>query len=144
MKRFPLEMYASLELNQCDFPKTGKVISQTPLGDEFTAFANNIAEEEGVLRSTAKALLAVNLGATAIGTGVNTPEGYREEVVRALSEVTGLDIEGSFDLIEATSDTGDYVHAHAAVKRAAMKMSKISNDLRLLSSGPRAGLNEIN
>lgn len=114
------------------------------LGDEFTAFANNIAEEEGVLRVTATALLAVNLGATAIGTGVNTPQGYREEVVQALSEVTGLDIEGSFDLIEATSDTGDYVHAHAAVKRAAMKMSKISNDLRLLSSGPRAGLNEIN
>lgn len=114
------------------------------LGGEFTGFANTLAEEETVLRGAANALLAVNLGATAIGTGVNTPKGYQKAVVTALSEVTGLDIEGAADLIEATSDTGDYVHAHSAIKRAAMKMSKISNDLRLLSSGPRAGLNEIN
>lgn len=114
------------------------------LGDEFHAFAANLAEEQGILRDVSKRLLEVNLGATAIGTGVNTPAGYRHQVVAALSEVTGLEVKSARDLIEATSDTGAYVYAHSAVKRAAMKLSKICNDLRLLSSGPRAGLNEIN
>ena len=114
------------------------------LGEEFQAFAHNLAEEQAVLRMAADRLLEVNLGATAIGTGVNTPAGYRHQVVASLSEVTGLEIKSARDLIEATSDTGAYVLAHGAVKRAAMKLSKICNDLRLLSSGPRAGLNEIN
>lgn len=114
------------------------------LGDEFEAWAHNLAEEQSVLRQAADRLLEVNLGATAIGTGVNTPAGYRHQVTASLSEATGLDIKSSRDLIEATSDTGAYVLAHSAVKRAAMKLSKICNDLRLLSSGPRAGLNEIN
>lgn len=114
------------------------------LGDEFHAFAHNLAEEQGVLRMTMERLLEVNLGATAIGTGVNTPSGYRHQVTATLTEVTGLEIKSAKDLIEATSDTGAYVLAHSAVKRAAMKLSKICNDLRLLSSGPRAGLNEIN
>lgn len=114
------------------------------LGDEFEAWANNLAEEQAVLRQAADRLLEVNLGATAIGTGLNTPAGYRHQVTASLSEATGLDLKSSKDLIEATSDTGAYVLAHSAVKRAAMKLSKICNDLRLLSSGPRAGLNEIN
>ena len=114
------------------------------LGEEFQAFAANLAEEQSVLRASMDRLLEVNLGATAIGTGVNTPAGYRHQVVASLSEVTGLEIKSARDLIEATSDTGAYVLAHSAVKRAAMKLSKICNDLRLLSSGPRAGLNEIN
>ena len=114
------------------------------LGEEFQAFAHNLAEEQAVLRMAADRLLEVNLGATAIGTGVNTPAGYRHQVVASLSEVTGLEIKSARDLIEATSDTGAYVLVHGAVKRAAMKLSKICNDLRLLSSGPRAGLNEIN
>ncbi|AGF72481.1 aspartate ammonia-lyase [Corynebacterium halotolerans YIM 70093 = DSM 44683] len=113
------------------------------LGDEFEAFAHNLSEEQAVLREAANRLLEVNLGATAIGTGVNTPAGYRHQVVASLAEITGLDIVSSRDLIEATSDTGAYVLAHSAVKRAAMKLSKICNDLRLLSSGPRAGFNEI-
>ncbi|WP_342319742.1 aspartate ammonia-lyase [Corynebacterium mayonis] len=114
------------------------------LGQEFTAFGANLAEEQRTIRSAADALLEVNLGATAIGTGINTPSGYRDQVVSALREVTGLDIQASPDLIEATSDTGGYVMMHSALKRAAMKLSKICNDLRLLSSGPRAGLGEIN
>lgn len=114
------------------------------LGEEFHAFAHNLAEEQAVLRDAAERLLEVNLGATAIGTGVNTPSGYRHQVTAALSEVTGLEIKSARDLIEATSDTGAYVLAHGAIKRAAMKLSKICNDLRLLSSGPRAGLGEIN
>lgn len=114
------------------------------LGEEFQAFAHNLAEEQSVLRMASDRLKEVNLGATAIGTGLNTPAGYRYQVVAALSECTGLEIKSARDLIEATSDTGAYVLAHAAVKRTAMKLSKICNDLRLLSSGPRAGLNEIN
>jgi len=114
------------------------------LGQEFTAFGANLAEEQDKLQQAAADLLEVNLGATAIGTGVNTPGGYRDQVIAALREVTGLPISTSPDLIEATSDTGSYVMAHSALKRAAMKLSKTCNDLRLLSSGPRAGLNEIN
>lgn len=114
------------------------------LGEEFHAFGVNLAEEQAVLRFASAGLLEVNLGATAIGTGVNTPEGYREQVVAALAEVTGLAVSSSADLVEATSDTGSYVQTHSAVKRAAIKLSKICNDLRLLSSGPRAGLGEIN
>ncbi|AIT61090.1 aspartate ammonia-lyase [Corynebacterium doosanense] len=114
------------------------------LGQEFNAFAANLAEEQSILRWSAEKLLEINIGATAIGTGVNTPPEYRVTVVEALRSITKLDITSSTNLIEATSDTGAYVNAHSAVKRAAMKISKTCNDLRLLSSGPRAGLNEIN
>lgn len=114
------------------------------LGQAFRAFGNNIAEEHAVLSNAADLLLEVNLGATAIGTGVNAPAGYQKAVIEALREVTGKDVREAQDLIEATSDTGGYVNVHSALKRAAMKLSKTCNDLRLLSSGPRAGLNEIN
>ncbi|HJG44216.1 aspartate ammonia-lyase [Corynebacterium phoceense] len=114
------------------------------LGDEFKAFAHNLAEEQSVLRDAQARLLEINLGATAIGTGVNTPAGYRSQVTAALGEVTGLEIKTARDLIEATSDCGAYVLVHSVIKRAAMKLSKICNDLRLLASGPRAGLAEIN
>ena len=114
------------------------------LGDEFNAFAHNLAEEQAILRDAADRLLEINLGATAIGTGLNTPAGYRHQVTATLAEVTDLPIKSAADLIEATSDTGAYVLAHSAVKRAAMKLSKICNDLRLLASGPTAGLHEIN
>ncbi|MEJ5919865.1 MULTISPECIES: aspartate ammonia-lyase [unclassified Corynebacterium] len=114
------------------------------LGQEFHAFATNLEEEQATISQAAARLLEINLGATAIGTGVNAPSGYREAVTQALREVSGLDVSSAKDLIEATSDTGAYVNVHAALKRAAMKMSKMCNDLRLLASGPRAGLNEIN
>jgi len=114
------------------------------LGDEFKAFAHNLQEEQAVLRMAQNMLLEVNLGATAVGTGVNTPAGYRHQVVAALSEVTDLEMKTARDLIEATSDCGAYVMLHSTIKRTAMKLSKMCNDLRLLSSGPRAGLGEIN
>ncbi|MBC2681550.1 aspartate ammonia-lyase [Corynebacterium anserum] len=114
------------------------------LGQEFTAFAHNLSEERLQLERAQEHLREVNMGGTAIGTGVNTPPGYHDAVIHALCEVSGLEITSSGDLIEATSDCGAYVNAHGAVKRVAMKLSKICNDLRLLSSGPRAGLNEIN
>ena len=113
------------------------------LGEEFAAFAHNISKEEPVLRDAQGRLLEVNLGATAIGTGVNTPAGYRHQVAAALREVTGLEVTTARNLIEATYDNGELVHLHSAIKRVAMKLSKICNDLRLLASGPRAGLGEI-
>ena len=113
------------------------------LGQEFEAFAVLLEEEVSRLHNNAALLLEVNLGATAIGTGLNTPPDYQSTVVGRLREITGLDIRGAHDLLEATSDTGAYVAMHAAIKRLAVKLSKICNDLRLLSSGPRAGLGEI-
>ena len=114
------------------------------VGQEFKAFAVLLEEEVRNLKRTAKLLLEVNLGATAIGTGLNTPQGYPELAVKYLSEVTELPCTLSENLIEATSDCGAYVMVHGALKRTAVKLSKVCNDLRLLSSGPRAGLNEIN
>ena len=114
------------------------------LGQEFHAFSVLMQEEIRNLKRTAELLLEVNLGATAIGTGVNTPEGYSSTIIGHLSNVTGLPCVISEDLIEATSDCGAYVMVHGAIKRTAVKLSKICNDLRLLSSGPRAGLKEIN
>ncbi|MDC4232980.1 aspartate ammonia-lyase [Actinomyces sp. B33] len=113
------------------------------LGQEFEAFSVLLDEEVPRLRNNAALLLEVNLGATAIGTGLNTPEGYQTTVVDELARITGLPIRGADNLLEATSDTGAYVSMHAAIKRSAVKLSKICNDLRLLSSGPRAGLGEI-
>ncbi|OOR99164.1 aspartate ammonia-lyase [Haemophilus paracuniculus] len=114
------------------------------VGQEFKAFSVLLEEEVRNLKRTAELLLEVNLGATAIGTGLNTPEGYAPLAVKYLSEVSGLPCVLSENLIEATSDCGAYVMVHGALKRAAVKLSKVCNDLRLLSSGPRAGLNEIN
>ena len=114
------------------------------LGAEMTAFAHTLREEDERLDNNAELLLETNLGATAIGTGLNTPEGYQESVVRHLRRITGARVVASPDLLEATSDTGAYVSMHATIKRSAVKLSKICNDLRLLASGPRAGLNEIN
>ena len=114
------------------------------LGREFKAFATNLGEEVDLINEVAKEFLVVNMGATAIGTALNTPDGYPEVAAKKLAEVTGLDITSAPDLIEATVDNGDYVLVHGALKRLAMKLSKTCNDLRLLSSGPRCGLHEIN
>lgn len=114
------------------------------LGQEFTAFAVTLAEEQRHLETARGLLLEMNLGATAIGTGLNTPPGYAELAVSHLATFSGRPCVPAPNLIEATSDTGAYVMTHAVLKRVAVKLSKICNDLRLLSSGPRAGLNEIN
>ncbi len=114
------------------------------LGQEFHAFNVLLNEETRSILRTAELLLEVNLGATAIGTRLNTPDGYQQLAVQRLAEVSNLPVVPAEDLIEATSDCGAYVMVHSALKRLAVKLSKICNDLRLLSSGPRAGLNEIN
>ncbi|MFS1537502.1 MAG: aspartate ammonia-lyase [Candidatus Phlomobacter fragariae] len=114
------------------------------VGQEFHAFATLLKEEIKNLHRASELLLEVNLGATAIGTRVNTAAGYQELVVKKLAEVTELPCIPAEDLIEATSDCGAYITVHSGLKRLAVKLSKICNDLRLLSSGPRAGLKEIN
>lgn len=114
------------------------------LGAEFNGFATTITEDINRLCEAQKLILEVNMGATAIGTSINAPSGYPELVTRYLAEISGIPVVLSEDLIEATSDTGAYVQISGVMKRCAVKLSKICNDLRLLSSGPRAGFNEIN
>jgi aspartate ammonia-lyase len=114
------------------------------LGQEFEAYAVTLEEEVERIRENAAMFHEVNLGGTAIGTGICADPEYRHVVVRHLREITGLPLRLSPDLVEATQDTGAFVMFSSAVKRLAVKLSKISNDLRLLSSGPTAGLNEIN
>ena len=114
------------------------------LGQEFHAWAVTLREEIKNIKRCQELLLEINLGATAIGTGLNSPPEYSALAVRRLAEITGYPFEQAEDLIEATSDCGAYVMLHGALKRLAVKLSKICNDLRLLSSGPRAGFNELN
>lgn len=114
------------------------------MGDEFKAFATTIREELARVEESKRLISEINMGATAIGTGVNAPEGYAELVTKHLAKITGLPLVLASDLIEATVDTGAYVQLSGVLKRTAVKISKICNDLRLLSSGPRCGLNEIN
>lgn len=114
------------------------------LGQEFNAFAVTLREEIDRLSETLPLLSEVNMGATAIGTGINAPKGYRAAVVSHLRDITGLELVTAGDLVESTSDTGVFVTFSGALKRSALKLSKISNDLRLLSSGPQAGFGEIN
>ncbi len=113
------------------------------LGSEFRAFAVMVGEDIERLREFANLLREVNLGGTAIGTGINTPEGYSELVIRHLSAVSDVALVPAADLIEATSDLGAFVTFSGVLKRIAVKLSKICNDLRLLNSGPRAGFGEI-
>ena len=114
------------------------------LGQEFEAYAATLEEEILRLNHNADLFLEVNMGATAIGTGINADPRYSEKVIEYLREISGLDIKIAVNLVEATQDTGAFIMYSSAIKRLAVKLSKISNDLRLLSSGPRAGINEIN
>jgi aspartate ammonia-lyase len=113
-------------------------------GQEFNAFANNLEEEIANLQRNVVLLKEINMGGTAIGTGLNAVPGFAELCTKRLSEFTGDSFEKAPDLVEATPDTGAYVSYSAALKRLAVKLSKICNDLRLMASGPRCGLHEIN
>ena len=114
------------------------------LGQSFEAYAVTISEEISRLNQNSQLFLEVNMGGTAIGTGINADPEYSEKVIKHLREITGLDLVLAENLVEATQDTGAFVIYSSALKRLAVKLSKIANDLRLLSSGPRAGINEIN
>lgn len=113
------------------------------LGSEFRAFAVMVGEDIDRLGEFASLLREVNLGGTAIGTGINTPDGYSATVIAHLSKISGVPLVAAADMIEATSDTGAFVSFSGVLKRIAVKLSKICNDLRLLNSGPRAGFGEI-
>ena len=114
------------------------------LGQEFAAFARMTMEDEQRLRELIPLLCEVNLGGTAIGTQLNAPIGYVTAVTERLSELTKIEFESAADMVEATQDAGVFVLVSGVLKRVAVKLSKTSNDLRLLSSGPRAGFGEIN
>lgn len=115
------------------------------LGQEFHGFATTVGEDIQRLKDVEPLLLELNLGATAIGTRINAPAEYPAAIMRHLREITGYEeLVTATDLIEATSDTGVFMSLSSVMKRCAMKLSKICNDLRLLSSGPQAGLGEIN
>jgi aspartate ammonia-lyase len=114
------------------------------LGQEFMAFAHTLQEDVDRLGEAQSLICEINLGATAIGTGINAPPGYAELACRHLAVIAEVPVITAFDLVEATSDTGAFVQLSGVMKRTATKLSKICNDLRLLSSGPRAGFGEIN
>jgi aspartate ammonia-lyase len=114
------------------------------LGQEFSTYAVMLGEDEERLKEASTLIREINLGATAIGTGINAPPGYAELVCRRLSAITGVPLVTSPNLIEATQDCGAFAQLSGVLKRVAVKLSKTCNDLRLLSSGPRAGLGEIN
>ncbi len=114
------------------------------LGQEFEAYAVTLEEEIERLDENSRLFLELNLGGTAIGTGINADPRYSNVVIQHLKDITGLNVRLSDNLVEATQDTGAFVMYSSAIKRLAVKLSKICSDLRLLSSGPRAGINEIN
>lgn len=114
------------------------------LGQTFNGFASILEQEVANLNYAAQDFLTVNMGATAIGTGITAEPEYAEKCVAALRQITGLEIRLAKDLVGATSDTSCMVGYSGAMRRIAVKMNKICNDLRLLASGPRCGFGEIN
>ena len=113
-------------------------------GQEFHAYATNLEEEVANLERNVNLLYEINMGGTAIGTGLNAKPGFATLCAANLTELTGEKFIAAPDLVEATPDTGAYVSYSGALKRLAVKLSKICNDLRLMASGPRCGLHEIN
>ena len=113
------------------------------LGQEFEAFARSVEDEIDMLSRVESALHEVNMGGTAIGTGLNAPAGFSEKCVKQLAAISGMRIRLATNLVEATQDTQAFVLYSSVLKSVAIKASKICNDLRLLSSGPRAGFHEI-
>jgi len=114
------------------------------LGQEFEAFAVTTGEDIERLKESSRFFLEVNMGATAIGTGICADPEYSEAVVKELGRITGLEVSRAANLIEATPDTGAFVLFSGVLKRTAVKIGKMCSDFRLLSSGPRCGFNEIN
>ncbi|WKG04122.1 aspartate ammonia-lyase [Mycolicibacterium sp. HK-90] len=128
-------------------PKIGRTQLQDAVpmtvGQEFGAWCSTLHEELARIAEARRLLCEINLGATAIGTGITSVTGYAQAAARHLGEITGVPVTTATDLVEATSDTGSFLNLSAVLKRTAVKVSKICNDLRLLSSGPQAGLGEL-
>jgi aspartate ammonia-lyase len=145
------ELKAVLENKAAEFAdvlKMGRTENQDAvpmtLGQEFSAYAVMIESAAEALKRAEDEFHDINMGATAIGTGINSPPGYADLVTRKLSEVSGFKLRRALNLVEATQNAGSFVQMSATMKRAAVQISKICNDLRWMSSGPRCGLNEIN
>ena len=142
------QAFAAKAVEFADVLKIGRTQLQDAvpmtLGQEFSTYAVMLGEDEERLREAARLIAEINLGATAIGTGINAPPGYAALVCQYLSDITGLELYTAPNLVEATQDAGAFVQLSGVLKRVAIKLSKTCNDLRLLSSGPRAGLGEIN
>jgi aspartate ammonia-lyase len=151
LTRAMVELRESLEKKAEEFNdvlKMGRTENQDAvpmtLGQEFSAYAVMINSAIRAIEQAADEFLNINMGATAIGTGINSPPGYANLVTKKLSEVSGFKLRRAGNLVEATQNAGTFVQMSATLKRAAVQISKICNDLRWLSSGPRCGLNEIN
>ena len=140
---FRLKGNAFLEIVKMGRTEMQDAVPMT-LGQEFHAFAASLEDEIKLLRDSEKYLYAVNMGATAIGTGLNVPKGYPEKCAFNLAKITGKPIVPASDMLSATWDQQGFVVYSSALKSLAIKLSKISSDLILLTSGPRAGLAEIN
>jgi aspartate ammonia-lyase len=140
--------FESKELEFADVIKLGRTQLQDAvpmtLGQEVSTYAVMIGEDIQRIHEAKQLLREMNLGATAIGTGLNAPEGYAALACRYLNEFGQLTFVTAPNLVEATQDAGVFVQLSGVLKRYAVKLSKICNDLRLLSSGPRAGMHEIN
>jgi aspartate ammonia-lyase len=144
------ELKAALEAKEAEFGqvlKMGRTENQDAvpmtLGQEFGAYAAMIASAMKSMRTAADELLEINMGATAIGTGINSPPGYAERVTEKLSAISGLKLRKAENLVESTQDSGVFSQMAGNMKRSAVQLSKICNDLRWMSSGPRCGLYEI-
>jgi aspartate ammonia-lyase len=151
LTRAMAELRAAFEAKALEFAdvvKMGRTQLQDAvpmtLGQEFSTYAVMLSEDEQRLREAALLVQEINLGATAIGTGINAPAGYAALVCARLADITGVKLVVAPNLVEATQDAGSFVQLSGVLKRVAVKLSKTCSDLRLLSSGPRAGLNEIN
>jgi aspartate ammonia-lyase len=142
------EAFAGKAIEFDDVLKMGRTQLQDAvpmtLGQEFSSYAGMLADDELRLREATKLICEINMGATAIGTGINAHPDYAKSVCLHLAELTGIPFVTASNLVEATQDAGSFVQLSGVLKRVAVKLSKVCNDLRLLSSGPRAGLGEIN
>jgi aspartate ammonia-lyase len=153
IQRLLLEMHAlreAFEAKAAEFKavlKVGRTQLQDAvpmtLGQEFSTYAVMLGEDEQRLAEAQALIREINLGATAIGTGINAHPDYAPLVTRRLSEISNVTLLVSPNLIEATQDAGSFVQLSGVLKRIAVKLSKTCNDLRLLSSGPRAGIGEL-
>ena len=142
------EAFAAKAIEFNDVLKMGRTQLQDAvpmtLGQEFSTYAVMLGEDEDRLQEAAALVREINLGATAIGTGINAHPDYAALVCKRLSEIAGMQLITAANLVEATQDAGSFVQLSGVLKRIAVKLSKTCNDLRLLSSGPRAGFGEIN
>ncbi len=142
------EAFAAKAVEFADVLKMGRTQLQDAvpmtLGQEFSTYAVMLGEDEDRLQEAAALVREMNLGATAIGTGINAHPDYAALVCKRLSEIAGMQLVTAANLVEATQDAGSFVQLSGVLKRIAVKLSKTCNDLRLLSSGPRAGFGEIN